>query len=52
LVATFFDGSPGQAAAALLDHGSTHLSDEDWDRLSGLIEQARRRSPRRGKGGR
>ena len=39
---TFFDGSATQAIAALLDEDSTRLSEEDWDRLAGMIERARR----------
>ena len=39
VVQTFFDGSPGQAAAALLDHAT--LSPRDLDRLSELIDKAR-----------
>ena len=40
IVQTFFDGSAGQAAAALVDSGS--LSEEDLNRLSSLIEGARK----------
>jgi predicted transcriptional regulator len=40
LVKTFFDGSTAQAAAALLDHSD--LSREDYDRLAGVIEKARK----------
>ena len=40
LVKTFFDGSPAQAAAALIDQGQ--LSDEDVARLSDAIDKARR----------
>ena len=40
LVKTFFDGSPAQAAAALIDQSD--LSDEDFSRLAGIIEKARR----------
>jgi predicted transcriptional regulator len=40
IVKTFFDGSAGQAAAALVDSGS--LSEEDLNRLSSLIERARK----------
>jgi predicted transcriptional regulator len=40
LVRTFFDGSSAQAAAALIDQAQ--LSEEDFDRLSALIEKARR----------
>jgi hypothetical protein len=39
-VKTFFDGSPAQAAAALIDQGD--LSDEDVARLSEAIEKARK----------
>jgi predicted transcriptional regulator len=41
LVATFFDGSPEAAMAALLDSSRDDLSNEDLDRLAALIEQAR-----------
>ena len=40
LVRTFFDGSPAQAAAALIDQ--SELSDEDFSRLAGIIEKARK----------
>ena len=40
IVATFFDGSAAQAAAALVDSGS--LSDDDLARLSALIDRARK----------
>lgn len=40
LVKTFFDGSPAQAAAALIDQ--SELSDEDASRLAGIIEKARK----------
>ena len=40
LVKTFFDGSPAQAAAALIDQGE--LSDEDFTRLAEAIEKARK----------
>jgi len=39
LVRTFFDGSAAQAAAALIDQSK--LSDEEFDRLTALIEKAR-----------
>jgi BlaI family transcriptional regulator, penicillinase repressor len=42
LVETFFDGSPARAAAALLDTRSTRLSSDELDRLSVLIEKARK----------
>lgn len=43
LVKTFFDGSPEQAMAALLDDPSADLSHAELDRLEGLIRQARDR---------
>lgn len=39
LVKTFFDGSPAQAAAALIDSGE--LSDDDVARLAAAIDKAR-----------
>src|SRR5215475_5616050 len=42
LVQTFFDGSTEQAVAALLDLSSAKLSDDQLDRLSQLIDQARK----------
>lgn len=39
---TFFDGSAGQAAAALLDVSAASLSPQELDRLSQLIEKARK----------
>ena|SRR5262245_22953610 len=42
LVQTFFDGSPEQAVAALLDASSCALSEEELDRLQGLIDKARK----------
>jgi predicted transcriptional regulator len=41
LVQTFFDGSTAQAVAALLGEPGAKLTDEDLDRLSRLIDQAR-----------
>jgi predicted transcriptional regulator len=38
---TFFDGSTEKAVAALLDLSRADLSDDDLNRLSELIEQAR-----------
>ena len=40
VVRTFFDGSATEAVAALLDDGGK-LSNEELDRLSAMIEQAR-----------
>ena len=42
LVRTFFDGSPGRAAAALLEDSDATLSDADIERLSQLIHKARK----------
>jgi predicted transcriptional regulator len=42
LVRTFFDNSPGTAAAALLDMGNRPLSDEEYERLSALLERGRK----------
>lgn len=39
---TFFDGSAENVVAALLDIDSTNLSPEELERLSSLIEQARK----------
>ena len=42
LVATFFDGSPEMAVAALLGLDSTNLSEEELDKMAALIEKARK----------
>ena len=42
LVQTFFDGSPEDAVAALLDASSSNLSDAELDRLQELIDKARK----------
>ena len=42
MLTTFFDGSAAQAIAALLDESDTRLSDPELDRLSDLIQRARR----------
>ena len=41
LMETFFEDSPEQAVAALLDVSSSKLSEEELDRLAQLIENAR-----------
>ena len=41
LVRTFFDDSPGSAAAALLDMNGEPLTDEEYERLSALIKRGR-----------
>src|SRR5688572_25029486 len=42
LMDTFFAGSPEQAVAALLDVSSTKLTREELDRMSEMIEKAKR----------
>jgi BlaI family penicillinase repressor len=42
LVRTFFEGSAGDAVAALLDTSAAKLTPEDLDRLEALIERARK----------
>jgi BlaI family transcriptional regulator, penicillinase repressor len=46
LVATFFDGSPEKAVAALLGGEGAKLTDEQLDRIAGMIERARKEGPR------
>jgi predicted transcriptional regulator len=46
LIETFFDGSAEQVVAALLGGEATHLSDEELDRVSDLIEKARKEGVR------
>src|SRR3954449_7993673 len=46
LVDTFFDGSAEQVVAAVLGGEASQLSDEDLDRISGLIEKARKEGSR------
>ncbi len=41
LLATYFDDSPAEVVTALLEARGAELSDEDFERLSRLIEQAR-----------
>ena len=41
LLDTFFDGSPEQAVATLLDVSSDKLSEEKFDQLTALIEKAK-----------
>lgn len=47
LVQTFFEGSATQAISALLDTSSSKLSDQDLERLSRLVEEARNRERNR-----
>ena len=42
LVRTFFDGSPGKAVTALLDMSATEMTDDELDRLSSLIQDAKK----------
>lgn len=39
----FFNDSTEAAVAALLDISQTKLTDEEWDRLASLIEEAKKR---------
>ena len=41
MVRTFFGGSTEAAVAALLDPGNHRLSENELDRISDLIDQAR-----------
>lgn len=43
LLDTFFEGSVEQAVAALLDTNSTKLKPEELERLSKLVEQAKKK---------
>jgi predicted transcriptional regulator len=43
LVSTFFNGSTAQAAASLLEMDADKLSEEELDRLSDVIAEARKR---------
>jgi hypothetical protein len=42
LLDTFFDDSPEQIVAALLDVSSTRLTREELDRMAEMIEQAKK----------
>jgi predicted transcriptional regulator len=42
LVQTFFDGSTEQAVAAMIDMSRAKMSDDELNRLSEMIEQARK----------
>ena len=41
LVRTFFDGSAEQAVATLLDESASRLSEDELERLAGIIDRAR-----------
>ena len=43
LVQTFFEGSTTQAISALLDSSSSKLTDAELERLTGMLEDARKR---------
>jgi predicted transcriptional regulator len=47
LVRTFFDNSPGSAAAALLDMSGEALSDDEYKRLNALIKRGREQGGKR-----
>jgi predicted transcriptional regulator len=42
LLGTFFNDSPEEIVAALLDVSSTKLTDQELDRMAGMIEKARK----------
>jgi BlaI family penicillinase repressor len=42
LLETYFDGSPEQIVAALLDVSSTNLTHEELDRMTQMIEKAKK----------
>jgi BlaI family penicillinase repressor len=42
LLQTFFEGSATQAIATLIDQDANRISSEDWERIEGLIERARK----------
>ncbi len=46
LVETFFEGSSEKAVAALLGGEASRLSDEELERIAGLIEKARKEGSR------
>jgi predicted transcriptional regulator len=48
MVSTFFEGSVEQAVAALLDLSSTNLSEQQLERISALIDEARTESDKKG----
>ena len=47
LVRTFFNDSPGSAAAALLDMAGDPLTDEEYKRLSALLKRGREQGGRK-----
>ncbi len=48
LVETFFNGSAEQAMAALLDDDASRLSQSELERLSSLVDEARKRETSEG----
>lgn len=46
LVETFYDGSPEKAVAALLGGEAARLTDEQLERIAGLIARTRREGPK------
>jgi predicted transcriptional regulator len=42
MLSTFFEGSVEQAVAALLDLSAANLSEQDLERISSLVEEAKR----------
>jgi predicted transcriptional regulator len=46
VIETFFDGSPEKAVAALLGGDAAKLTDDELERIAGLIAKARKEGPR------
>ncbi len=46
LAETFFDGSAEQLVAAVLGGEAARLTEDDLDRIAGLVEKARKGGPR------
>jgi BlaI family transcriptional regulator, penicillinase repressor len=44
MVSTFFEGSVERAVAALLDLSAAKLNGEDFERIQGIIDEARKES--------
>ena len=42
VLSTFFDGSPTQAMAALMDLSAADLTEDEFDEMEALIQDARR----------
>jgi predicted transcriptional regulator len=47
LIETFFDGSPEKVVAALLGNERSRISEEELERIAGLLDRARKDGKRR-----